>query len=24
LLLSPSSFPLSPTVPVTSPRWRGL
>jgi len=23
-LLSPSSFPLSPTVPVHSPRWRSL
>ncbi|KAJ9166552.1 hypothetical protein P3X46_021290 [Hevea brasiliensis] len=24
LLLSPSSFPLSPTLPVPSPRWRAL
>ncbi|KAJ6685606.1 VQ MOTIF-CONTAINING PROTEIN 9 [Salix purpurea] len=24
LLLSPSSFPLAPTLPVSSPRWRGL
>ncbi|KAJ8762547.1 hypothetical protein K2173_007986 [Erythroxylum novogranatense] len=24
LLLSPSSFPLSPTLPVPSPTWRGL